>query len=96
MVLYWITLIHFAEELRLADLGLLSPFYMDDVAFGGLTQQSAQLLNLLMKRGTDRGYFPEPDSSLCILDTPGHEEEEEAKWEFAMEGLTLNFVSGSR
>ena len=47
-----------------------------------------------MKRGPDRGYFPEPAKSLFILDTPG--QEEAAKREFAVEGLTLNFVSGSR
>ena len=49
---------------------------------------------MLMKKGTDRGYFPEPDKSLFILDTPG--QEAAAKREFAVEGLTLNFVSGSR
>ena len=61
--------------------------------FYGLAQRSAQLLNLLMKRGPDRGYFPEPANSLFILDTPG--QEEAAKREFAKEGLCLNFVSGS-
>ena len=57
-------------------------------------KQSAQLLNLLMKRGPDRGYFPKPAKSLFILDTPV--QEEAAKREFAKEGLVLNFVSGSR
>ena len=47
-----------------------------------------------MKRGPDRGYFPEPAKSLFISDTPG--QEAGAKREFAAEGLTLNFVSGSR
>ena len=47
-----------------------------------------------MKRGTDRGYFLKPTKSLFILDTPG--QETGAKREFAAEGLTLNFVSGSR
>ena len=35
MVLYGITLIPLAEELIPADLGILSPFYADDAAFGG-------------------------------------------------------------
>ena len=35
MVLYRITLTPLAEELRAADPGLLSPFYLDDVAFDG-------------------------------------------------------------
>ena len=47
-----------------------------------------------MKRGPDRGYFPDPAKSLFISDTP--EQEAGAKREFAAEGLVLNFVSGSR
>ena len=94
MFLYRITLVPLAEELRAADPGLLSPFYADDAAFGGSVRQSAQILKLLMKRGPDRGYFPEPDNSLFISDTQG--QKAGAKREFAAEGLTLNFVSGSR
>ena len=70
MVLYGITLVPLAEELRAADPGLLSPFYADDVAFNGLARRSTQLLNMLMKRGPDWGYFPETAKSLFILDTP--------------------------
>ena len=94
MVLYRITLVPLAEELQAADLGLLSPFYVDDVAFDGSARRSAQLLKLLMKRGPNRGYFPEPAKSLFISDTLG--QEEAAKREFLAEGLTLNFSSGSR
>ena len=74
MVLYGITLVPLAEELRAADLGILYPFYADDAAFDGLTRRSAQLLKLLMKRGPDWGYFPEPSNSLFISDTPGKED----------------------
>ena len=35
MVLYGITLVPLVEELRAADLGLLSPFYADNAAFDG-------------------------------------------------------------
>ena len=94
MVLYGITLVPLAEELRAADQGLLSPFYADDADFDGSARRSAQLLKLLMRRGTDRGYFPDPAKYLFISDTPG--QEEAAKREFAVEGLTLNFVSVSR
>ena len=73
-VLYRITLVPLEEELQAADPGLLSPFYTDDAAFDGLARRSAQLLKLLMKRGPDRGYFPEPSKSLFISDTPGQEE----------------------
>ena len=60
MVLYGVTLVSLAEELQSTDPGLLSPFYADDVEFDGLVQRSAQLLKLLMRRGPDQGYFPEP------------------------------------
>ena len=78
----------------MADLGLLSLFYADDAAFDGSARHSAQLLKLLMKRGPDRGYLPNPAKSLFISDTPGREAAEIR--EFAKEGLVLNFVSGSR
>ena len=71
MVLYRINLVPSAKELRAADPGLLSPFYADNADLDGLAQQSAQLLNMLMKRGLDRGYFPDPDKYIFILDTPG-------------------------
>ena len=94
MVLYGITLVPLVEELRAADPGLLSPLYADDESFNSSAQQSAQLLKLLMKKGPDRGYFPEQAKSLFISDTPG--QESGAKRDFVAEGLTLNFVSGSR
>ena len=47
-----------------------------------------------MRKGPDQGYFSDPAKSLFISDTLG--QEEAAKRDFAAEGLTLNFVSGSR
>ena len=47
-----------------------------------------------MKRGSDRGYFPDMAKSLFISYTP--KQEEAANQEFAVEGLTLNFGSVSR
>ena len=93
MVLYGITLAPLEEDLRAADLGLFSSFYADDAAFDGSARHSGQLLKLLMKRGPDRGYLPEPAKSLFILDNP--DQEEAAKKQFAKEGLVLNLVSGS-
>ena len=46
-----------------------------------------------MRRGPYQAYFLEPDKSLFISDTPG--QQEALKREFAVEGLTLNFFSGS-
>ena len=94
MVLYMITLLTLAEELRLANMGLLSLFYADDVEFDGLARCSAQLLKLSMKRGEDRGYYPELDKSVFISYTPG--QDETLKKEFVVEELLLNFVSLSR
>ena len=94
MVLYGITLVPLARELRAAEPVLLSPFNADDAAFDFSERGSAQLLKLLMRTGLDRVYLPDPAKSLFILDTPG--EKEAAKREFAIEGLTLNFFGGSR
>ena len=63
-------------------------------SFDGSEKRSAQLLKLLMKRGLDRGYLPKPAKSLFISDTLLQEEAVERK--FSVEGLILNFVSGSR
>ena len=74
VLLYGITLFPLTEELRVADLGLLFPFYTDDVDFDGSKRRSAQLLKLLMKRRPDHGYLPEPAKSLFFSDRPGQEE----------------------
>ena len=89
MVLYGITLAPLSEELRAADPVLLSPFYADDAAFDGSARRSAQLLKLLMRRGTDQGYLPEPAKYLFISDTPG--QEEASNQEFAVVGPCLHF-----
>ena len=48
MVLYDITLVPLAKELRVAGLGILSPFYADNSTFDRSARRSAQLLNMLM------------------------------------------------
>ena len=75
MVLYGINLAPLEEEVRATDLGLLSPFYADDAVFDGLERHSAQLLKLLMKMRTDRGYFPDPDKSLFTLTPRGKKQQ---------------------
>ena len=70
MVLYRITLVPLAENLRDADTTLLSPFYTDDVVFDGLERRSAAQLHLLMEWVLDQGYFPEPVKSLFVADSP--------------------------
>ena len=85
MLLYRTTPITLAEELREADLILLSPFHADDAAFEISEQQNAHPIKMLTKRGPDQGYFSQPDKYLFISDTPG--QEEAAKRELAAEGL---------
>ena len=92
MVLYEITLVPKTEYLRGADPTLLSPFYADDAAFDGLARRSAEQLKLIMARGTDWGYFPEPAKSLLIADNP--KDEEAARQDFKRFGLNLNYVGG--
>ena len=70
MVLYGITPVPLAKELRAADPGLLSPFYADYAAFDGSARRSAQLLKLLIKMVPDQGYFPDLYKSFFILDNP--------------------------
>ena len=66
MVHYRITLLPLVEEIWAADPGLLSPFYVDNAAFDGIEIKSAQLLKLILDRGSNQGYFPEPAKSLFI------------------------------
>ena len=73
---------------------MLSQFYADDAALDSLSGQTSHLLKLLMKRGSNRGYFPDPAKALSISDLPG--QEEAARREFAVEVLVLKFVSDSR
>ena len=94
MLLYGITLTPLARELRAAESGILSSFYVDDVAFDGSAIRSAHLLKLFIERGVDRGYLTFLAKSLSISDNLG--QEETARQEFAADDLVLNFVSGSR
>ena len=72
MIVYGITLVTLAEELRDADPTLLPPFYANDAAFDGSERSSAHLLNLPMERGAEWGYFSEPDKLLFIAKMPEH------------------------
>ena len=94
MVLYGITPVPLAEELRDVDPTLLSPFYDNDVAFDGSEWRSAVQLRLLMDRGPDQGYLPEPAKSIFIAKNP--KEKEAVKQEFERAGLHLTYVDGSR
>ena len=70
MVLYGITHVPLAEELRDTDPTLFSTFYTDDAEFDRLARRSPAQLQLLMDQGPDRGYFPEPAKSLFVAENP--------------------------
>ena len=94
MVLYGITLVPLAEELRDEYPTLLYPFYANDAAFDGLERRSAAQLRLLIDWGTDWSYFPEPYMLLFIADD--QEKKEAARQEFKQVGLHINCVDGNR
>ena len=68
------------EELQDSDPTPLSLIYSDDAAFDGLARRSVAHLRLLIDRGPERGYFPEPAKYLFIAGNP--KEKEVAKREF--------------
>ena len=49
--------------------------YVKDASFGGLAKKRALLVKLLLEPGPDWEYFPEPDKSLFIVDSPTQEVE---------------------
>ena len=53
-----------------------------------------ELMNLLLEGGMYQGCFPDPSKSLFVADFPN--QEASTQQNFEAEGLTLNFVTGSR
>ena len=90
IVLYHITLVPLTEELRDADPTLLSPFYASDAKFDGLARRSAAQLHLLMENEPNRGYFPEPDKLLLLVDNS--EDKEVVRQELEQVVLNLNYL----
>ena len=80
MVLYEITLVPLAEDLRDVYPTLLSPVYANYAAVYGLKRSSAAQQWLLMDQGLDRGYFPNPSKSLFTEDNPEDEDAVRIVW----------------
>ena len=74
VVLYGITLVPLAEELRAADPGRLTPFYTENVELYGLEWRSSHILKLIVYKGADRGCLLVPSKSLSIADSPNQKE----------------------
>ena len=94
IVLCGIPLALLVEDLQAVEPGLLTQFYAYDALFIISLWRRAQLLNILIDRGSDWGYFPEPSKSLFIADSP--EQGKAENREFAVEKINLYFVGGSR
>ena len=57
MLLYRITLVPLAEELRVTDSGLLSPFYADDADFDSSARQNFTAIKAVDEEGSRPGIF---------------------------------------
>ena len=73
MVFYGITLIHLVEDLQAEYPRLLVPFYAYYIAFDILAGRSATVMEILLEKGPDKGYFSDPSKSLFISDLPDQE-----------------------
>ena len=92
MVLCGITLVPLAEEIWLEDPENLAHFYAYEISFDGSAQRSAHLMEMILERGTNQGYFPETTNSLFIFEFPNKEDVDQR--EFEAKGLYLNFDGG--
>ena len=66
MLLYGVSLLSLAEDLRESQPGLLQPWYADDFSIYGRASQVACLFNRLCEKGPSVGYFPAPAKSWAI------------------------------
>eukprot|EP00804_Cyclotella_cryptica_P017895 CCRYP_001275-RA/>CCRYP_001275-RA protein AED:0.09 eAED:0.08 QI:0/-1/0/1/-1/1/1/0/754 len=66
MILYGVSLLSLAEDLRKFQPGLLQPWYADDFSIYGRASQVASLFNRLCAKGPSIGYFPAPAKSWAI------------------------------
>jgi hypothetical protein len=68
MVLYGLALVPLAHRLREAVPTARQTWYADDNAGLARARALARYMDLLMVYGPMRGYFPEPEKSVCIFD----------------------------
>ncbi|KAL3795565.1 hypothetical protein ACHAWO_009861 [Cyclotella atomus] len=93
MLLYGIALMPLAERMLEAVPGALQPWFADDSAVAGTSEQCADCLDFLCQEGPAYGYFPEPEKSWHISK---QSDEAEAKVAFAVHGLDVQFTRGHR
>eukprot|EP00956_Cyclotella_meneghiniana_P019732 scaffold34249_cov24-Cyclotella_meneghiniana.AAC.2 len=91
MLLYGIALMPLAERMQDAVPGALQPWFADDSAIAGTSEQCAECLHFLCKEGPAYGYFPEPEKSWHICKAA---DEAEARLAFMVHNLKVNFTRG--
>ena len=69
MAFYAVGVLPLIREVKHADAlaGVLQMWYADDSSAGGRIPGLVEWLRLLIKRGPDFGYFPEPDKSVLVV-----------------------------
>ena len=93
MLLYGVALMPLAERMQQAVPSALQPWFADDSAIAGTSEQCAECLEFLCEQGPDYGYFPEPEKSWHICKT---QDEAEAKVAFMVRDMKVNFTRGHR
>ena len=63
MILYIISLIPLANAMRVANPGVLQPWYAENASMRGTSRRNAKLLHASVVKIPYRGYFPEPVKS---------------------------------
>eukprot|EP00957_Ditylum_brightwellii_P011460 866229-Ditylum_brightwellii.AAC.2 len=89
MIGYDITLVPLAEQVTKLDQKVITPLYANDECANGPARCNAQIVKFLVKQGSDRGYFPEPDKSIHVCDDPA--QLKETRRIFEEESLKLRF-----
>lgn len=93
MLLYGIALMPLAERMKEAVPGALQPWFADDSAVAGTSEQCADCLAFLCQEGPDYGYYPEPEKSWHISKAC---DEAEARVAFAVHNLDVQYTRGHR
>ena len=94
MALYGIALLPLAERLRAAAPSVMQPWYADDAAMMGPSNEVASTMMELIKIGPHFGYHPEPNKSFVICPLA---DQASAKAAFEAVGLDkISYVRGHR
>ncbi|GAX18236.1 hypothetical protein FisN_31Hu011 [Fistulifera solaris] len=91
MILYGLTLTPIAEKIRENVKNIVQPFYADDVALAGKSSDISKAMEILMRYGPARGYFPEPSKSVVVC-----RQSDEEKCSKILSKYEFKYVCGHR